>query len=220
MNVKDIRRKNCRSLASSTGGISSFAKKLGKSQSQISHLIGKKPIKNIGDKLASQIEITFNKMHGWLDKDHDDTTASSVNPGFPSRDSNQCYYAPLLSWEQVCTWPAEREFLLGTTPLIPSQTPLGRHAFAIKMQGDCMESPYGIGFPEGCTILIDPELEPTHESYVLAKLPMHNELMFNQLLIDGERRYLKALNPRYPTTELTQQATICGVARQMLIHFN
>lgn len=67
MNVKVIRRENMRALAKSAGGISKLALRLGKSQSQISHLIGTSPIKNIGDKVAAQIEAVFGKPPGWLD---------------------------------------------------------------------------------------------------------------------------------------------------------
>lgn len=67
MNVKSIRRENVRALAKSVGGISRLAIRLNKSQSQVSHLIGTSPIKNIGDKIASQIEIIFGKPAGWLD---------------------------------------------------------------------------------------------------------------------------------------------------------
>ena len=47
MNVKSIRRENTRALAKSVGGISRLAIQLKKSQSQISHLIGASPIKNM-----------------------------------------------------------------------------------------------------------------------------------------------------------------------------
>ncbi len=70
MNSKDIRRENLRALAKSIGGITALARMLGKSQSQISHLIGQNPIKNIGDRLAGQIEKVFSKAHGWLDHEH------------------------------------------------------------------------------------------------------------------------------------------------------
>ena len=63
MNIKDIRRKNLRKLARLVGGITDLSEHLDRSQSQISHLIGNSPIKNIGDRLASHIEKVFNKPH-------------------------------------------------------------------------------------------------------------------------------------------------------------
>lgn len=48
MHIKEIRRENLRSLAKSAGGITALADKLSRAQSQISHLIGNKPLKNIG----------------------------------------------------------------------------------------------------------------------------------------------------------------------------
>ncbi len=70
MDITEIRRKNARHLSTAIGGINSFAEKTGKSQSQISSLIGKSPIKNIGNKIACEIETAFNKPKGWLDNVH------------------------------------------------------------------------------------------------------------------------------------------------------
>ena len=48
MNISEIRLKNARDLAA-PGGISAMAERLGKSQPQVSHLMGDNPIKNIGN---------------------------------------------------------------------------------------------------------------------------------------------------------------------------
>jgi hypothetical protein len=70
MTVYETRWRNFRSLAGHRGGVTAAAEKLGKSQGQISHFGGKTPIKNIGDKLARQIESAYGKPLGWLDRDH------------------------------------------------------------------------------------------------------------------------------------------------------
>ena len=70
--TQEIRRTNARYLSDSVGGVTAFAEKLEKSQSQMSQVIGQKPIKNIGARLARQIESTFCKPNGWLDNVHFD----------------------------------------------------------------------------------------------------------------------------------------------------
>jgi|APCry1669188910_1035180.scaffolds.fasta_scaffold01553_11 hypothetical protein len=70
MDITEIRRKNARYLSTTVGGINAFSEKTGKSQSQISSLIGKSPIKNIGNKIACEIEKAFHKPKGWLDNVH------------------------------------------------------------------------------------------------------------------------------------------------------
>jgi hypothetical protein len=67
MNVKEIRRRNLQKIAREIGGVTKLAGILGKSQSQISHLIGLNHVKNIGDKLAAEIEIAFKMAPGDLD---------------------------------------------------------------------------------------------------------------------------------------------------------
>ena len=42
-----------------------------------------------------------------------------------------------------------------------------------------------------------------------------NQATFKQLVIDGPRRYLKPLNPRYPVIPIEREARICGVVREM-----
>lgn len=68
MEISDVRRANTRFLALTVGGIGSMAFRMGKSQSQISHLIGEKPIKGIGNMIARQINAEFGKPAGWLDQ--------------------------------------------------------------------------------------------------------------------------------------------------------
>lgn len=70
MDSKTIRYQNVRYLVEYAGGVSSFAEKIGKGQSQTSQFAGSTPIKGIGNKIAREIEFAFNKEYGWLDIAH------------------------------------------------------------------------------------------------------------------------------------------------------
>lgn len=70
MNVSEIRRQNARYLAESVGGITALANRMNKAQQQITHIIGKNPIKNIGHGVAKQFEAAFDKESGWMDHEH------------------------------------------------------------------------------------------------------------------------------------------------------
>ncbi|WP_288366564.1 hypothetical protein [uncultured Acinetobacter sp.] len=70
MDSKSIRYQNTRYLVDSVGGVSNFAEKIGKGQSQTSQIAGTNPIKGIGNKVAREIEDAFGKPHGWLDVQH------------------------------------------------------------------------------------------------------------------------------------------------------
>jgi len=54
---------------------------------------------------------------------------------------------------------------------------------------------------------------PDHGKYVVVRLDDSNEATFKQLVIEGGRKYLKALNPDWPDRiiEVNVKATICGV---------
>ncbi|MFW2563851.1 hypothetical protein [Acinetobacter baumannii] len=71
MDSKTIRYNNTRILVDQVGGVSNFANKINKGQSQTSQFAGTTPIKGIGNKVAREIEEAFGKPHGWLDIPHE-----------------------------------------------------------------------------------------------------------------------------------------------------
>lgn len=46
---------------------------------------------------------------------------------------------------------------------------------------------------------------------VIAKIPGSNEVTFTEYREDGGSRYLKPLNPQYPTIQIDEKTLICGV---------
>lgn len=214
MNVKDVRRENMRALARNIGGISAMAAHLGKSQGQISHLIGASPIKNIGDKIAAEVEQVFNKPHGWLDREH---------PEIHGMESTSEIYAtvPLIDWDHIATWQQQDEAVRRNNPqwIVANLASLSPKAFALKVEGDTMAGSAGPSFPDGSTIIVDPELTPQAGAFVVAANGAHATLTFKELCLDGGKRYLKPLNPRYPLEALAHDATIFGVVKQMLQSF-
>ncbi|MCZ4328314.1 LexA family protein, partial [Brachybacterium paraconglomeratum] len=53
-------------------------------------------------------------------------------------------------------------------------------------------------FRDGDIIFVDPDRDAMHRSLVVAKLTDTQEATFKQLIIEGEQKYLKALNPSWP----------------------
>lgn len=70
MTREEIRRENARNLASLAGGQAEFGRAVEMVPSQVSQIIGKSPVKNIGNSIAKRIEQAFNKPEGWLDVLH------------------------------------------------------------------------------------------------------------------------------------------------------
>ncbi len=219
MNVKDIRRKNLRTLSRSVGGVTQLANRLEKSQSQISHLIGTHPVKNIGDKFAAHVERVFNKVNGWLDHEHEGI--EEENAIYSAQSTRQNFYrVPVLTWQATAEWlekSGQVDSSANHLTYIITSTHVSLYAFALRVEGDSMEAAHGVSFPPGSIIVIDPEYQANNGAFVLAKQSSTGSLVFKQYVIDGSRRYLKPLNPRYPIVEITPQAMICGVVR-LLIH--
>lgn len=64
-----IRLDNARRLLKEVGGQKAMIEKTGRSQSQISQIMGAKAFKPIGKTVARSLEKTFNKNKGWMDVD-------------------------------------------------------------------------------------------------------------------------------------------------------
>ena len=224
MTLKSIRRENLRTLAKSIGGISRLADRLNKNQSQVSHLIGRNPIKNIGDKIAAEAEAAFKKSPGWLDHKHHapEEELSSYYIEQHGQVGILCSRVPLISWEEAREWDhiAYKYKPKSGLEMIPTATKLGPLAFALKVYGDSMESPTGISFPANSIIIVDPDAIATPNSFVVVRLSKDRGATLKQLVDQGHKRCLKPLNRRYPILELTPNAIILGVVKQMIINFN
>jgi len=225
MNVKDIRRENMRSLARRVGGISDMAGRLDKSQSQISHLIGSNPIKNIGDRIAAEVEHAFNKPHGWLDREHFRVQDAKAVYDIDSDDQNDAplyRIVPIVEWEDIRNWPAlpENKISLEKQEKVPGPIDISPRSFALRIHDDSMESSTGgISFPMNSTIVVDPDHEINHEMFVIVRIDADAQVTFKQLVIDGKKRFLQPLNSSHPIIEIDGEVTYFGVVRQVSMIF-
>jgi len=76
--------------------------------------------------------------------------------------------------------------------------------YALRVIGDSMAPE----FADGCVVIVDPGHAPRDGSYVVVEFA--GDVFFRQLVIDGERRFLKPLNPQYGSFELTPPYAIRG----------
>lgn len=111
---------------------------------------------------------------------------------------------PLLSWSEA---GGRLDHSQENAEFVHLGPQVNDHAFALKVSGDSMETE----FSNGDIILIDPTLTPNNNSFVVVRLLGEDNATFKQLIMDGGRRYLKPLNPRYPIIEIDYRASICGV---------
>ncbi|MBT6550411.1 MAG: hypothetical protein HOM14_03545 [Gammaproteobacteria bacterium] len=131
--------------------------------------------------------------------------------------SNPNNKVPLLSIESASNLdkhhknnsPRKGEFMISCS------TDHSYNAFALKISGDSMTTSSGMSFPDGMTIIIDPEQIPISGDFALALVEGTNIATFKQLVIDGDKHYLKPLNHQYPL--ITDKFKIIGKAIEAFI---
>jgi SOS-response transcriptional repressor LexA len=86
----------------------------------------------------------------------------------------------------------------------------GESAFALRVDGDSMTSPYPgeLTFPDGTIIVVDPDRNVEAGAFVVAKDITTQRATFKKLTTDGGRWFLKPLNPAYPTVEIDDPAML------------
>lgn len=128
-------------------------------------------------------------------------------------------WVPLISWVAAGNWNEIQDNYRvgdGEKPVYTTRK-VGPHAYALRVVGDSMENPNGRPtYPQGSLIIVDPDRQAVNLSCVIVRLEDEKQATFKQLVIDGDTRYLKPLNPRYPVIKILGAATITGVVVQTI----
>ena len=120
---------------------------------------------------------------------------------------------PVLNWQEVGDWKSKlqaKEF----DQTVSCDAKVSENAFAVKMNDSSMEPV----FTEDTILIIDPNKEFHHKDYILVKRERSNDIVFRQISIDEEHRYLKPLNAgdeKYKISLLEQGDKILGTLAQM-----
>lgn len=120
---------------------------------------------------------------------------------------------PVLSKVQAGAWSEACEvYTLKDIDLwLESDAHIQGDAFWLEVEGDSMTAPMGLSIPEGTFVLFDTGREPLNGSLVVAKLTDDNEATFKKLIIDGNEKYLRGLNPSWPMKPINGNCRIIGV---------
>lgn len=118
---------------------------------------------------------------------------------------------PLISWVKAGSWsPVIDNFQPGDAEdFYPCPEKTSGSTFALKVTGESMSPTY----ENGEIIFVDPEVMPINGSDVVVRQNGDSEATFKRLILDGDKMFLKALNPNCPTPimEMLSDAHICGV---------
>lgn len=123
------------------------------------------------------------------------------------------YSYPLLNWVQAGQFAqsGDNYSMYDYENWRESVKYAGERGFWLEVHGDSMTSPTGITFPEGMSILVNPEADPYSGCYVIARKKSSDEVTFKKYIYDIGREFLKPLNPQYPVIEMNGDCEIVGV---------
>jgi SOS-response transcriptional repressor LexA len=123
---------------------------------------------------------------------------------------------PLISWVQAGVWSETVDnFQPGDAEeWIPCPVKHSNKTFVLRVRGESMLNPYSRpSFHDGDLIFVDPDRRAENGSLVVVRLDNGKEAVFKKLVIEGEKQYLRALNPTWPEPVILidENATLCGV---------
>lgn len=170
--------------------------------------------KQIGAKLARKIERSLSLPRGWMDQDH-----SGIDDANTETSSRELREVPEISWVQAGAFNGVEDYREKYWEHPPALTDrqVSRRAFALRVRGDSMMGPDGIGYPHGCRVIVDPAIAAVPGKRVIVKLDGIEEATFKELALDAGVYYLKPLNPRFPVMPMPEGARIVGVIVQTII---
>lgn len=120
---------------------------------------------------------------------------------------------PLISWVSAGTRSeAFDPYAPGAyEALIDFDSVASKSAFCLRIRGNSMVRPDGTGFPDGCLVAVEPKRLAKSGDFVVVRFEDSDEATFKQFFIEGALKYLRPLNPTYPTAVVQPDAHIVGV---------
>lgn len=110
---------------------------------------------------------------------------------------------PVISWVQAGQWSEAVDLYApgDGQEWAACSASHGPRTFALRVQGDSMTAPYGLSVPDGMLIFVDPDQRGgvVSGNLVVARLCNTDDVTFKQFVEDAGRRFLRPLNPHYPT---------------------
>lgn len=194
--VNTLRLENARILAKNYKNLAEFSRVIGREPTQVSRFMGTNPTKNIGDKIARDIERICRKEEGWLDADHEvqgtakqAAYADAITP-LAGAQFLLATGAAEIEWEDIDNEAARKE-----AKVIACPVPHSNNTYATRIMDESMSAPYGATYPKGSMIFIDPERahEAKSGDRVIAQLE-GGHITFRQLNEFDGKPCLQALN--------------------------
>ena len=212
---EEVRLRNLELLVGEAGSAVKLARRAKTSASYLSQIrrglptaMGKS--RGIGDELAHKLEVAMRKPHGWMDESH---AHLALHNHHRQRHGPYSGLHPLISWGSAAAPRESAEQSRAAANIaeeqLPCPVPCSEDTFVLRVEGESMEPK----FHDGDLIYVDPQVPPENGRYVIVRLEGAHEAILRQLIVEGGRRYVKALNPDWPDriVEASDEVAIRGV---------
>ena len=127
--------------------------------------------------------------------------------------AHQWTQVPLFTWEQATRVPEIDPKEADSS--ISTDYKVSEYAYALRISDSTMEPQ----FPRNSIVIIDPAFEPVDREFAMVHIHDQARVTFKQVLLDGEKTYLKPLNSDFQITDLTENYNFKGVIVQSRCDF-
>lgn len=131
-----------------------------------------------------------------------------------------CRQVPLITWHMASQW----HVLASSHPLtdlekVVTSAKVSPLAFALRAEDDAMQANSGVSVLIGAVVIADPDAVARQGDFIVVTLSGEQKAVLRQLVSDGNKRYLKPLNPQYRLVEFKPDSLIGGVVKQVTFDF-
>jgi len=129
---------------------------------------------------------------------------------------------PIVSWAQAAAIPPDPIEITGLAGY--TIKPCNERTFGLRQQGNSMEPPSALGCnlwaPAGCLLIADPDAAHTPGCFTIAQPTGYPEPICRQLIMDGGKMILVALNPQYPNIEVGDSCRLIAPVIDIQLNYN
>ena len=129
---------------------------------------------------------------------------------------------PVISWVQAGVWSDTGcdDPAMTCTEWMETSSGVSEYAFALIVRGDSMtNSSNPRSIQDGAKVVVEPIFDPEqlNRKIVVAMLEGSSEATIKEFIQDGPVKFLKPLNPAYPSMQINGNCRIVGVVKQIVV---
>lgn len=129
---------------------------------------------------------------------------------------------PVISWVQAGAWSDTGcdDPAMTCSEWMETSSNVSEHAFALIVHGDSMTNPSNPrSIQDGAKVVVEPIFDPEqlNRKIVVAMLEGSSEATIKEFIQDGPIKFLKPLNPAYPSMQINGNCRVVGIVKQIVV---